>query len=97
MWTTTSPIVIAGYRLSGQEAWQQEFEGELRQQCDGHVDKEWLVEISKALFRRSPHEEPRRMARLAYAILMFDAEEIEETDHAARSRAMRVSWPDKPT
>lgn len=91
MWKPNCPIVIAGRTLTDPEAWWHEFEDELQEQCNDRVDNDWLVEISRALFRSSPDEDPRRMARLAYAILMFDPEEIEEAEHAASVRAMRRS------
>ena len=91
MWKPASPIVIAGRPLTDPEAWWHEFEDELREQCDGCIDEVWLIEISRALFRRSPDEDPRRLAQLAHPILMFDPEEIEEAEHAASARAMRRS------
>lgn len=91
MWKPTSPLVIAGRTLTDKEAWRHEFEDELREQCDGCIDEVWLIEISRALFRRSPDEDPRRLAQLAYPILIFDPEEIEEAEHAASARAMRRS------
>ncbi|WP_447774856.1 hypothetical protein [Variovorax boronicumulans] len=83
--------MIAGRTLTDKEAWRHEFEDELREQCDGCIDEVWLIEISRALFRRSPDEDPRPLAQLAYPILMFDPEEIEEAEHAASARAMRRS------
>ena len=91
MWKPASPIVIAGRPLTDQEAWWHEFEDELREQCHGCIDEVWLIEISRALFRRSPDEDPRRLAQLAHPILMFDPQEIEEAEHAASARAMRRS------
>ncbi|MET3371818.1 hypothetical protein ABIC89_000859 [Variovorax boronicumulans] len=90
MWKPASPIVIAGRVLTDQEVWWHEFKHGLQEQCDSRVDKYWLIEISRTLFRRSPDEDPRHMALPAYAILMFDPEEIEEAEHAHRAQAMRL-------
>jgi len=62
----TRPILMAGRTLAERAAWRHAFEDELREQCDYHVDEDWLIEISCALFRRSPDEDPGRMAQLAY-------------------------------
>jgi len=86
---------MAGRTLAERAAWRHAFEDELREQCDYHVDEDWLIEISCALFRRSPDEDPGRMAQLAYPLLMFDPEEIEEAEHAAGAQAMRLVPPNR--
>ncbi|ATA53596.1 hypothetical protein CKY39_10485 [Variovorax boronicumulans] len=86
-----NPIVIAGHTLTDKQAWRHAFEDELREQCGGRIDKDWLIAISRTLLRHSPDEDPRRMARLTYPILMVDPEEIGEAEHAASARAMRRS------
>lgn len=82
--------MVDGRPLTDQEAWWHEFGDELRQQCDGEVDGDWLVEISNALFRRSSNENPRRMARLAFAIFLFDPLMSDEHEDVPRASGLHL-------
>lgn len=93
MWKPETPIVADGRALTDQAAWWHEFEDELRKQHNDEDDSDWLVENCRALFRHSANEDPRRMARLAYAILVHDPEGIEDGEHAPDAADVTVTPP----
>ena len=97
MWTTASPIRLADRTLTDQEPWWHQFMEEFYHLCDGAVDGDWLTVICNALHPLALNDDPRQMARPAYAMLAFDRPEPVKAKygksmhrlHTAAPRAMR--------
>ncbi|MNV58551.1 hypothetical protein D3C71_1509330 [compost metagenome] len=84
MWKPASPIAITGRTLTVQEAWWYEFMDEIYDLCNGAVDGDWLTAICHALYPFALDDDPRLMARLAYAELVL--KKLELADSARRGR-----------
>lgn len=91
MWKPASPIVIAGRTLTDQEAWWQEFRNELEELAEGSVDSAWLTMVCRVVYPIAFKDDPRYIARLAYAVFALERPQFSRTMHRARMRRRQAS------
>ncbi|MDP9908228.1 hypothetical protein J2W27_000321 [Variovorax boronicumulans] len=89
MWKPASPIVITGQALTDQEAWWHEFRNELEVLAEGSVDSAWLTMVCRVVYPIAFKDDPRYIARLAYAVFALERPQLGRTMHRARMRRLR--------
>ncbi|QOF76050.1 hypothetical protein [Variovorax sp. 38R] len=91
MWKPARPIVITGQALTDEEAWWHEFRNELEELAEGSVDSAWLTMVCRVVYPIAFKDDPRHIAKLAYAVFALERPQLGGATHRARMRRLRSS------